>query len=1121
MKNNIYLLFFMAFLALQGQAPQETRLPQVVPPSPTVANLMAFEEVPINYYTGQPNITLPLFSKALGDGLSVNIALQYHTSGTKIDNISGWTGTGWSLVAGGSISRTVRGVPDEIQKGPGIRTGVLHNSDFWDYDNLTWDEKDEFNWNVIGTPYDIFDSQLDLYQFNFMGISGRFIIVKENNVLVAKLLTQDQNIKIDITYDAAYAISSFELTDALGHRYLFNTVESTESQPVTGFAPQGTGGGTIPASGATNVIVSNSSWHLSHIRTSNGDNLATFSYQNSLEQYTASITRTYNRLVNTPSNINDMLQNAYNISIMEPRQIVSYLTTTSFTKKLSTIAFADGSSIDFSIGGIHPETNGARLQNVILKHTNGSENKRYTLEYETTDRLWLHRVKEIAGGTTLTYDLGYYEKENLPPFDSVSDDWGFMDGAADYSNNCAQNLSFDGDAIKTGLLTSITYPNGGSKEFEYEHNTFSYEGSTLLSSEDFFTYNPSNTTVTGNASQHTINSTGGIQTSSPTSFTLGSAQEVQLSTAVLGSDTASNSDVANSQVFISNNTDFEISLSLEELTTSCYPVSLAAGTYDIWLQTINLNVGHTYTLARSLQVNHRDAVVNFREEAIGGGPRIKTIRFNDLNTPLSAERTIDYAYHDPQLPNRSSGSADAKLGSLSRKYSILVSRFLFGTQGNVAGAFFGRSLRYDVDIKGHTAQLTQGGYIGYKHVTVSESGNGKKVYSYTSPQDFPSPPGVFRYPYPPVPQLDYKRGLMLEQAVYNEAGNILTQQENTQYNYSNEIAARSHQVYDPKVCAWKQFYHTYQQYVNNSPAVGTVPMCGQFTPCITLFNDCGSGVHYALKDNVTLGWAQLEETLSKNYFYDDQGGQQLVQERQSFAYNTSNFQQNVVDRYFDRNGTEEHLRTEIFYPVGNTLPGDYGGSSTSVTDLAGLNMINIPLYTRISRNGTIQQVQQQRFKAFNSGRMDLEHLVTQKGSGSPIEERITYEAYDQRGNVLQVAQVNGPPISYIWGYHKTLPVAKVENATRAEIEALSGFGNDFHAGAGPLSSTQENTLRNGLPNALITTFVHDPLVGILEMTDPRGYTMFYEYDAFNRLKAVRNAANQLITEHEYHYKQQN
>lgn len=75
-------------------------LPQVIPPSPTVANLMHFEEVPVDNYTGQPDINISLFSKKINKDLTLPIVLRYNTLGLRIKERSGWVGTGWSLSAG-------------------------------------------------------------------------------------------------------------------------------------------------------------------------------------------------------------------------------------------------------------------------------------------------------------------------------------------------------------------------------------------------------------------------------------------------------------------------------------------------------------------------------------------------------------------------------------------------------------------------------------------------------------------------------------------------------------------------------------------------------------------------------------------------------------------------------------------------------------------------------------------------------------------------------------------------------------------------------------------------------------------------------------------------------------
>ncbi|WP_298755203.1 hypothetical protein, partial [uncultured Psychroserpens sp.] len=64
MKNSasiiLTVLAVMISITSYGQ-----ELPEVIPPSPTVASLMHFEEVPVSYYTGQPNISIPIYSKAI------------------------------------------------------------------------------------------------------------------------------------------------------------------------------------------------------------------------------------------------------------------------------------------------------------------------------------------------------------------------------------------------------------------------------------------------------------------------------------------------------------------------------------------------------------------------------------------------------------------------------------------------------------------------------------------------------------------------------------------------------------------------------------------------------------------------------------------------------------------------------------------------------------------------------------------------------------------------------------------------------------------------------------------------------------------------------------------------
>src|SRR5690606_34586930 len=148
-------LLLFPFLVL-SQSPTNAKFPKIIPPSPTVASLMHFEEMPVDHYTGQPDISIPIFSKQLRPDLTLPIALKYSSLGIRVSERSGWTGTGWSLEAGGTISRTVRGIPDDAHDdnpaGGIIAVGIynLPNAEFDTWANGTLSDltKNEYLWYV-------------------------------------------------------------------------------------------------------------------------------------------------------------------------------------------------------------------------------------------------------------------------------------------------------------------------------------------------------------------------------------------------------------------------------------------------------------------------------------------------------------------------------------------------------------------------------------------------------------------------------------------------------------------------------------------------------------------------------------------------------------------------------------------------------------------------------------------------------------------------------------------------------------------------------------------------------------------------------------------------------------
>jgi hypothetical protein len=143
-------------------------------------------------YTGIPDVSIPLFNSSThSKDINLDIALRYHPAGIAADEKASDLGLGWSLFAGGTISRTVRGLPDEeLMLLEPKKVGLYHNTgsidvnryyyltqNFGNIPSAQVENMNEFLWET--TEKGKFDSEHDLWQFNFMGFSGRFYIIKK------------------------------------------------------------------------------------------------------------------------------------------------------------------------------------------------------------------------------------------------------------------------------------------------------------------------------------------------------------------------------------------------------------------------------------------------------------------------------------------------------------------------------------------------------------------------------------------------------------------------------------------------------------------------------------------------------------------------------------------------------------------------------------------------------------------------------------------------------------------------------------------------------------------------------------------------------------------------------
>ena len=96
-----------------GDNPFRQSEPQLL--SPTAAELGKYGKVPVNYFNGLPNITIPL-TEVYAKGYTLPVYLTYYAAGNKPDQHPGWVGMGWTLHAGGSITRIIKGQKDELSE---------------------------------------------------------------------------------------------------------------------------------------------------------------------------------------------------------------------------------------------------------------------------------------------------------------------------------------------------------------------------------------------------------------------------------------------------------------------------------------------------------------------------------------------------------------------------------------------------------------------------------------------------------------------------------------------------------------------------------------------------------------------------------------------------------------------------------------------------------------------------------------------------------------------------------------------------------------------------------------------------------------------------------------------
>ena len=264
-------MLFASCLGLSAQSETKyergaTYLENTVPPSPEPASIVKYADVPFTHSAGMAEYDVPFYTLQSRE-LSIPIGLHYASGGIKLDEIAGVAGLGWTLNAGGCITRTVMDMPDEYVPlfGP-FHHEMPSGSLLEDLESM------EENTATLNFLRDVVcnrvDVGLDRYSYSVCGLSGSFVIQDDGTVFQ---LSGD-GVLIDYVRDAeSGSVDVFTLTGPDGIVYTFS-VKELASRDGRGMTSTG------PMNAKLDKWTAPTAWHLTQMRSRSGLETAEFTY---------------------------------------------------------------------------------------------------------------------------------------------------------------------------------------------------------------------------------------------------------------------------------------------------------------------------------------------------------------------------------------------------------------------------------------------------------------------------------------------------------------------------------------------------------------------------------------------------------------------------------------------------------------------------------------------------------------------------------------------------------------------------------------------------------------------------------------------------------------------------